>query len=154
MATFLKIQISPQEPSERVVSVEYAKKYLVTDFDDRDDEIDEAIVTATEVLQNYTGLAFLPSDVSIIAAQQNPGWFAVPYANGADLEGLKGNRYYSNEEIVELDYQAGETEGWMKTAVLKYVADLFDNKGESRNTEIGIEAKKLCKGHIAHGLLF
>lgn len=158
MATFLKIQISPKAPTDRVVSVEDVKKELVTDFDDRDAEIDNEIVTATEVLQNYTGQAFLPSDVSIIVEQENPCWFTIPYANNADMgdnqDNLKGNRYYSTDKVVELNYSAGETKEWMKRAVIKYVTDLFDNKGDSRNTEVGIEAKKLCKGHIIHGLLF
>ena len=149
MATLSNISVEPIG-TDLVVTLQEAKDYLGVDFPLRDDEIQRAIVTATQSLQEFTGMAFLPSNVSFYAhMEKGTEYFILPYSNGASGDNIKGNRYYTSESG-QIEYTCGETEEWMKEAVLKYVADMFIHRGEE-GFDSGREAKIFCAPYISHG---
>lgn len=153
MAQLYDISITQVDPTALVVSLQEAKDYLNVDYPLRDDDIEQSIKVATQALQGFTGLAFLPSKVTLYAEMvKGTCYFTIPYTNKAVGDNIKGGRCYISESR-PVEYTCGETLDWMKTAVLKYVADLFIHRGEE-GFETGKEAKIYCAPFISHGGFF
>lgn len=148
------------DPSSQVITLPEAKDYLNVDFPLWDADIQEFIISATQSLQEFTWLLFLPSNVKVVLGQ-NPikgeeNYICLPFSNGAVLTSdfeLIGNRIYTDEKRITVEYTAGQTEDWMKTAVKKYVADMFIHRGEE-GFDSGKEAKIFCAPFISHGGFF
>jgi len=149
------ISITPIDPTQLVVPVEEVERELVVDYPVSEDDIKREIQAATQALQEFTGLAFVPSTVSLTAQQRSRSeYFILPYSNGAVDENIRGNRYYTNESSLDITYTCGEEPtDWMKQGVLKYVVDLFENRGDIKH-EVGYDAKQYCKNFISHGSFF
>lgn len=157
------LTIAPISPDDLIATVQETKLYCNCDVDTWDDLFEKWIKGATDALQQFTGLAFVPSNVTaVFNLSENEDYIQLPFANGAVLNGvdymLVGGRIYTNEKKVSVSYTTGVTEEWMKIAVMMYVADLFTNRGENNSNyskqNVGELAKQFCKGHITHGLLF
>lgn len=157
--------------SDPIVTVAEAKRHCACDVDTWDAEFLEWINGATGALQRFTGLAFVPSTVTAsFVIEEYEDYIRLPYANGAVVDGqeLVGDRIYINSgvevddtmpdavRVIKLTYTTGVTEEWMQVAVKMYVADLFQNRGESGTgkQKVGELAKQFCKSFISHGFWF
>lgn len=151
--------LTPIDPLALIVSVQEAKDKLIIDYPVDDDMLKRDIISATQTLQKFTGLAFMPSSVKVTISQRSirgeHNYITIPYANNAVLvttgyELTGGDIIVTDDSIVTLEYTAGETKEWMKEAVLMYVCDLYTNRGEEGGN-VGESAKSLCAPHISHG---
>lgn len=154
MAILSNISITPVDAT-LVVSVQEVKDELNIDYPVNDTDIERQIKAATQALQYFTGVAFTPSTVSLHASQRSKSeYFILPFSNGATDDNIRGNRYYSTDKELDITYTVGgDVLDWMKQGVLKYVVDLFENRGDIKH-EVGYDAKQYCKNFIEHGSFF
>lgn len=146
MSDLISIQITPTDPTTDAISLETAKKYVVADFNERDEFIATMIASARQRLERYACLVFLPSKVECIYKQYGCGdQITLGYCNNIELAGVQGlpegaviegfgsQRYIETRECkLTLTYNAGfaTPPDFVVQAVEKQVAWDFQHLGD------------------------
>lgn len=169
----LSINISPIS-NIPIVSVEEAKRHCNCDVSTWDVDFVSWINAATRALESWSNTTFTPSTVKLLVKQNvienTDNYIELPFYNNAKLKDgsvytLMGRRIYTNDELVEIEYTCGsEPTDAMKHAVKMYVADLYENRGESKqgetpfktssSAEIGEQAKRYYAPFSLNATLF
>jgi uncharacterized phiE125 gp8 family phage protein len=142
-------------PTAEVVTLAEAKNYLRVDYNEDDDLIDALIDTAQIRLEQYAGVAMTPRTLKVVAYVDE--FIELPYVPTGTISVVE---YWNNEEWVvmpvgdynvlgdttkkiymvannAMEYRFTYTCGYattpkgMKTALLKYVADLYEYRESS-----------------------
>jgi uncharacterized phiE125 gp8 family phage protein len=142
-------------PTAEVVTLVEAKNYLRVDYDEDDDLIEALIATAQTRLEQYAGVAMTPRTLKVVAYVDE--FIELPYVPTGTISVVE---YWNNEEWVvmpvgdynvlgdttkkiymvannAMEYRFTYTCGYattpkgMKTALLKYVADLYEYRESS-----------------------
>lgn len=164
MSNLISINITPTDPTTDVIPLETAKKYVVADFDERDEFIDTMIASARQRLERYACLVFLPSKVECIYKQYGCGdQIDLGYCNGIDLKSVEGlpdglviegfgsQRYIETKERkLTLSYNAGYSTppDFVIQAVEKQVAWDFIHLGDE-GLSMSPEALAILQPHRA-----
>ena len=121
------VDITRVQSSDMVVSVSEAKSHCNCDVETMDYLFLGWINAATEALERFTNLVFMPSKIYYKGVQNNDGvekTVRLPYVNNAVLTGgsatkytLIGDRIYTSDNEIDITYTAGTaTKDWMKQA--------------------------------------
>ena len=142
-------------PTAEVVTLEEAKNYLRVDYNEDDDLIEALISTAQTRLEQYAGVAMTPRTLKVVAFVNE--FIELPYTPTGAISLVE---YWNNEEWVvmpvgdynvlgdttkkiymvannDMEYRFTYACGYattpkpMKTAILKYVADLYEYRESS-----------------------
>lgn len=142
-------------PTADVVTLAEAKNYLRVDYDEDDTLIDSLIDTAQTRLEQYAGVAMTPRTLRVVAYVDE--FIELPYTPTNTISVVE---YWDNENWVvmtagdykvlgettkkvymiangQMEYRFTYTCGYattpkgMKTALLKYVADLYEYRESS-----------------------
>jgi uncharacterized phiE125 gp8 family phage protein len=145
------------------ITLTETKAHLKVDFTDDDDYITSLIPVARQMIENYTGLALIPTAVTAILRNELPGIDLplLPYVSTlvvTDLNNddevitssdytLTGNNLLQQTSgLITVTYTAGYTistlPAALKMAVLHQVTYLYENRGDGKISE---SAKDLAK---------
>lgn len=147
-----------------MVDVEDAKLHCNCDVDTWDANFLQWIRAARQAIEQYTSRVLLKSNVVAVYEKRKALYerLVLSFCDNIDLnqdsryEVVNGSITTSNK-VIELRYTAGydvdKFPAWAKQAVLMYVSDLYENRGEQKLGEVGKDAFSYCSPFRVGGII-
>lgn len=164
MANLTYISIEPIVETPDVVGVDEAKLHCNCDVDTWDANFLQWIKAARVAIEQYTGHVLLKSNVVATYEKRKSLYERLNLSFSDNMVLNSGSRYViengsitTSDKLIVLSYTAGydhdKIPSWMKQAVLMYVADLYENRGEQKLGEVGKDAFSYCSPFRVGGII-